>query len=51
LVRNPAGSENRVIEATLDGFGVPCVDGRAQIPLSRDGGVHQVQVLLGGRAG
>jgi hypothetical protein len=50
LVRNPAGSANHVIEATLDGFGVPCTGGRARLPLARDGGVHQVQVLLGSGA-
>lgn len=47
LVINPAGSANYAIEATLDGFGVSCSGGRARIPLARDGGVHQVQVLLG----
>jgi len=46
-VINPAGCRGGASEATLDGFGTECRDGAALIPLLRDGGMHQVQVLLG----
>ncbi|MFZ4767947.1 MAG: GH36-type glycosyl hydrolase domain-containing protein, partial [Roseimicrobium sp.] len=46
-VNNPKRQAARVTEATLDGRPVPVIDGTAQVPLQKDGGVHEVRVVLG----
>ena len=46
-VENPAGNAKRIISAELDGLRVAIIDGASRIPLSRDGGLHEVRVMLG----
>ncbi|HMB71245.1 MAG TPA: glycosyl transferase, partial [bacterium] len=46
-VTNPHGCSARVTEARLDGSAVPVRDGRASVPLARDGDLHHVEVELG----
>jgi cyclic beta-1,2-glucan synthetase len=47
VVRNPQRSAGRVVSVTLDGAPQAVADGVARIPLSRDGGSHRIDVLLG----
>ncbi|HEX8605963.1 MAG TPA: hypothetical protein VF774_25195, partial [Pseudoduganella sp.] len=47
-MRNPNGTAAKVINATLDGVALNIADGVARIPLLRDGGLHGVDILLGG---
>jgi cellobiose phosphorylase len=46
-VENPTGRAAAVIKAELDGAASLVVDGRAQVPLLRDGKPHAVRVVLG----
>ena len=45
--RNPTGVAAGVRSAALDGAPLPIEDGAALVPLPRDGGIHEIDVLLG----
>lgn len=47
-VRNPAGRAARMVAARFDGSEVTIRDGAVRVPLARTGGVHRLQVTLGG---
>jgi cyclic beta-1,2-glucan synthetase len=47
VVENPGGGARRVVAAELDGVATELVDGAARISLPRDGGCHEVRVILG----
>jgi cyclic beta-1,2-glucan synthetase len=46
-VENPGGCAEHVLAAELDGVKAEVVEGRARISLPRDGGHHEVRVMLG----
>lgn len=46
-VENPAAVAKRVISAELDGVKAEVIDGAARIRLPKDGGHHEVRVMLG----
>ncbi len=46
-VENPGGGAKRVAAAELDGVAADVVDGAARVALPRDGGFHEVRVMLG----
>ncbi len=48
---NPAGVARAVVSATLDGQAVDVRDGEARAPIPRDGGEHELQIVLGRRIG
>jgi cyclic beta-1,2-glucan synthetase len=46
-VENPAAAAKRVVSAELDGVTAEVIEGAARIRLPRDGGFHEVRVMLG----
>jgi hypothetical protein len=46
-VENPGGSAKRVVSAELDGVQSEVGDGVARLRLPKDGGHHEVRVMLG----
>ena len=46
-VANPERRAARVVAATVDGAPAPVAEGIARISLPRDGGLHQLAVVLG----
>ncbi|MEO8537305.1 MAG: glycosyl transferase family 36, partial [Betaproteobacteria bacterium] len=51
VVANPLAANRGVADATLDGSAVALADGSALVPLSHDGGIHEVRVTLGSPSG
>jgi hypothetical protein len=47
MVRNPQRAAAQVVSVTLNGAPLEVTAGVARIPLSRDGGSHRIDVLLG----
>ncbi|OGF16898.1 MAG: hypothetical protein A2W00_10670 [Candidatus Eisenbacteria bacterium RBG_16_71_46] len=48
VIENPGASAAAVIAASADGATVTVRDGAARVPLVHDGGLHRVEVTLGG---
>jgi cyclic beta-1,2-glucan synthetase len=50
-IANPSGDAAAVVAATLDGKPVAITGGGARVPVIRDGGIHVVNLTLGGSDG